>query len=395
MAPSTLTITLRNQTTSNTVFAHITGIPVDKGGICFMKSDGKTPYYPPSPDTDLTPVSEDIAIPLAAPGSSSPTQVTVPRLASGRICFSIGKPLVFFVNKGPALVQPSITNASDPNYNTLWGFCEFTLNGDGLFANISYVDFVALPIAMSLTNASGTTTSVLGMPANGMITVCSALQQQAKSDGAPWDKLIFPNPQQPIRVLSPYNAMVTDGSKFAGYWEPYIDQVWNQYQNQPLTIDTQGGPGIVQGKVDGNGIFDFGDAGKFHKPSSADIFSCNTGPFGGLGNTTPGNIAARICAAFNRSTIHSNPNQPHGEKVKVYYVAASSGAVPTNHYSRVVHEANSDHRGYAFPYDDVVPNQGMDQAGIVKDGEPREFVITVGGLEGGHDVVRKGLFGFF
>jgi hypothetical protein len=346
-----------------------------------MKSDGKTPYYPPSPNADLTPVSEDIAIPLAPPGSSSPTQVTVPQLASGRICFSIDKPLKFFVNKGPALVQPSITNGSDPNYNTVWGFCEFTLNGDGLFANISYVDFVALPIAISLTNASGTKTEVLGMPADGMMTVCKALQEQAKADGAPWDKLIFPNAEQPIRVLSPYNAIVTDGSKFSGYWEPYIDQVWSQYENQTLTIDTQGGPGTVKGKVE-KGVFNFGEAGTFKKPSSPDIFSCNTGPFEGLGNTTPGNIAARICAAFNRSTLHTNPNQPHGEKVEAYYVAGS-GSVPTNHYSRIVHETNIDHRGYAFPYDDVVPNQGMDQAGIVKDGDPKEFAITIGGLRSG------------
>jgi hypothetical protein len=324
-------------------------------------------------------VTEDIAIPLAPPGSSSPTQVTVPQLASGRIYFSIDKPLKFFVNKGSALVQPSITNASDPNYNTLWGFCEFTLNGDGLFANISYVDFVALPIAMSLTNRSGTKTEVLGMPTDGMMTVCKALQEQAKADGATWDKLIFPDAEHPIRVLSSYNAMVTDGSKFSGYWEPYIDQVWNRYRNLSLKIDTQGGPGIVEGKVEGK-VFNFGEAGSFKKPSSADIFSCNTGPFGGLGNTTPGNIAARICAAFNRSTLHTNSNQPDGEKVKTYYVAASD-SLPTNHYSRIVHETNVDHRGYAFPYDDVVPIQGMDQAGIVKDGDPKEFVITVGGLK--------------
>ncbi len=346
-----------------------------------MKSNGKTPYYPPSPDADLTPVTEDIAIPLASPGSSSPTRVTVPQLASGRICFSIGKPLKFFVNKGPALVQPSITNASDPNYNTLWGFCEFTFNGDGLFANISYVDFVALPIAMSLTNTSGIKTEVLGMPPDGMMTVCKALQEQAKADGAAWDKLIFPNAEKPIRVLSPYNAMVTDGSKFSGYWEQYIDQIWNHYRNQTLRIDTQGGPGVIEGKVEGD-VFKFGEAGSFKKPSSADIFSCNTGPFGGLGNTTSGNIAARICAAFNRSTLHTDPNQPSGEHVKAYYAAPSS-SVPTNHYSRIVHLTNIDHRGYAFPYDDVVPNQGMDQAGIVKDGQPKEFVITVGGLRSG------------
>ena len=159
--------------------------------------------------------------------------------------------------------------------------------------------------------------------------------------------------------------MVTNWSKLSGYWEPYINRVWSQYQKQTLTIDTQGGPGIVQDEVDGNGIFNFGSAGKFEKPS-ADIFSCNTGPFGGLGNTTVGNIAARICAALNRSTIHSNPNQPDGEKIETYYAAAAaaagsgSGSVPTNHYSRVVHDANSDHRGYAFPYDYVVPGQGMD-----------------------------------
>jgi hypothetical protein len=66
MAPSTLTITLQNQTTSNTVFAHIIGILVNNGGICFMKSDGKTPYYLPSPKADLITMTEDIAIPLAA-----------------------------------------------------------------------------------------------------------------------------------------------------------------------------------------------------------------------------------------------------------------------------------------------------------------------------------------
>jgi hypothetical protein len=41
MAPSTLTVTLQNQKTSNTVFAHITGILVNNGVICFMKSVAK------------------------------------------------------------------------------------------------------------------------------------------------------------------------------------------------------------------------------------------------------------------------------------------------------------------------------------------------------------------
>jgi hypothetical protein len=385
---TTLTITLRNNTTSNTVYAHITGIPLDgsKGPICIMKADG-TPYYPSNPPTDMTPISENISIPLAAPFSGSPTQVTIPKLASGRISFSISSPLNFFVNRGPALVQPSITNPSDQNINTLWGFCEFTFDG-GLFANISYVDFVALPIAMSLTNESGNTTEVLGMPRNGLATVCDKLRAQSQRDGAAWDQLIYTSPNgEVLRAMSPYMGMVVDGRRFAGYYEPYIDQVWELYKRQFLIIDTQGAAGTLLGRVE-NDLFVFnGDGGRFAKPNTADVFSCNTGPFGGLGNTTSGNVAARLCASLNRSTLHLNPNQPDGEDVSKYYgfgtQAGGGNVVPTNHYSRIVHETNIDHRGYAFPYDDVVPNAGADQAGIVFDGRPKDFVVTVGGPDRG------------
>jgi hypothetical protein len=160
-------------------------------------------------------------------------------------------------------------------------------------------------------------------------------------------------------------------------------QVWEQYKRQLLNVDTQGAAGRLLGRVE-NDIFVFnGGGGSFRKPSGADVFSCNTGPFGGLGNTTPGNVAARLCAALNRSTLHANPNQPDGEDVSKYYGVQSGGSVPTNHYSRIVHETNIDHRGYAFPYDDVVPNAGADQAGIVFDGRPRDFVVTVGGPDRG------------
>jgi hypothetical protein len=353
-----------------------------------MKADG-TPFYPTNPSSDMTAVSENISIPLASPGSTSPTKVTIPKLASGRISFSIGQPLKFFVNRGPALVQPSIANPSDPNINTQWGFCEFTYDG-GLFANISYVDFVALPISMSLTNVSGARMEVLGMPTDGLLTVCSKLHVQSQLDGAAWNQLIYTGPNgQPLRVMSPYNAMVMDGRKFSGYYEGYIDQVWEKYKTNLLVLDTQGAAGTLLGLIE-NDLFTFnGGGGTFSKPSTADVFSCNTGPFGGLGNTTPGNVAARLGAALNRSTLLFNPYQPDHEDVTKYYATQTGSSVPTNHYSRVVHETNIDHRGYAFPYDDVVPNAGADQAGIVFDGRPADFVVTVGGPDGGGELKAK------
>jgi hypothetical protein len=38
-----------------------------------------------------------------------------------------------------------------------------------------------------------------------------------------------------------------------------------------------------------------------------------------------------------------------------------------------------DGRGYAFPYDDVVPDGGMDVAGTLSDGTPMVFTVAVGG----------------
>ena len=67
-----------------------------------------------------------------------------------------------------------------------------------------------------------------------------------------------------------------------------------------------------------------------------------------------------------------HPSQPH-----TFY--RCQGGRPTNHYSRIVHECNLDGKGYAFAYDDVQPDGGADQSGKVNAGDPRVFVVAVGG----------------
>lgn len=85
-----------------------------------------------------------------------------------------------------------------------------------------------------------------------------------------------------------------------------------------------------------------------------------------------------MAAALNRSTLVSSPNQPDAIQggANNYYKTN-----PTNHYARIVHSVNLDGRGYAFPYDDVVPSgaTGPDQAGTVSDGSPALLTVTVGG----------------
>jgi Beta-1,3-glucanase len=225
MAP-TLDIELQNWTNSNHVFVYITGQALDRGNhVCFIEADGKTLYLPESPSQICSPVPIDCAIKLGAPGTS--VTVTIPQLAGGRIWFSIDKELTFLLNPGPAIVEPSISNPSDPNINILWDFCEFTFANNLIYANISYVDFVSLSIALTLIPQDGATQKVLGLKPDGFAHVCAGLEDQRLIDASDWHKLIFKSDGKKLRCLSPNNAIVMNGGNlFKGYYDPYVNEVW-------------------------------------------------------------------------------------------------------------------------------------------------------------------------
>ncbi|KAH8813355.1 glycoside hydrolase family 64 protein [Xylogone sp. PMI_703] len=369
MAP-TLEINLKNQTNSHQVYAYVTGLALERGNhVCIIQADGKSPYYPDNPPHILAPLSKDCGIKLGKPGST--TTVTIPQLAGGRIWFSIGKTLTFLVNPGPAIVEPSVTNPSDPNINTEWAFCEFTFANDALYANISYVDFVSRPISLTLVPESGPDQKVLGLKSGGLDYICDGLISQSKQDGKDWEKLVYTFEGKRLRALSPNHGIVMKGGNlFKGYYEAFVDDVWKKYTSTPLIVDTQAQWGVLEGRVT-NGELVFPGHGKFTKPSTGDVFSCSTGPFANNAGAC-GPLTARISAAFNRSTIHTNPHQPHKERIENYYKHPL-----TNHYSRLVHEANLDGRGYAFPYDDVPSAGGVDQSGFVN-AKPKSFTVTIG-----------------
>jgi hypothetical protein len=371
---STLSVALKNNTSSNTVYAFVTGTAISNNALVLLESDGRTLYYPASPSSTLSPLAVNCAIPLGGPGST--TTITIPQIAGGRVWFSFDKPLTFLLNPGPALVEPSVSNTSDPNINLMWDFCEFTYNTSQLYADISYVDFVSIPIGISLTDTSGNVQNVTGMPANGLATVCSGLIAQNNADGAGWNKLIVTSGGANLRALSPNNGIVMNSSLFSGYFQPYINQVWSKYSSSSLTIDTQASWGSVTGQVSG-GVLNFPGLVSYAQPAAADIFSCSTGPFANTAGEI-GAVSARLCAAFNRSTLLIDSDQPDGESTANYYKNSI-----TNHYSRIVHAANTDGLGYAFPYDDVAPASGANQSGYVSSGSPALWTITVGGGSGG------------
>ncbi|KAG6028112.1 hypothetical protein E4U40_001156 [Claviceps sp. LM458 group G5] len=377
---STLNIVLRNETGAGQLYAHITG--QDDHGVVLLRSDGKTAYRPSSPGTTLQPLSEDCAIAVGSPGSSR--TIAIPRIFGARIWFCLNRPLNFFINPGPALVEPSATNPSDTNYDLDWGFCELTWNQYELYANISYVDFVSLPISMQLQTGNGTIKTVPGMPHDGLERVCAKLTAQGHRDGKGWDRLVIKSPSgRNKRALSPNAGNVLFNGLFDGYYRGYVDAVWDKYTSEDLVVNTQFKWGDAVGRVnpqDGTLTFSSSSSssagmGSFAKPEARDIFSCSTGPFAaGQGVSEERlNVGARLAAALNRSTLLVNGRQPEGETVGSYYREEV-----TNHYARVCHEVSVQGRGYAFPYDDVGSSGGVDQSGFVNDSDPQVLTISVG-----------------
>ena len=387
--PESLQIALKNQTDSDQVYAYITGIAIQSNGArVLLKANGKDLYYPSNPPAIGSALAEDCAIPLGPP--SNTVIVTIPQIAGGRLWFSRDGKLTFLLNPGPALVEPSVLNPSDPNASVNFAFCEFTLNNDQLFANIrfavcpfpkshrctnkdiSYVDFAsAIPIALTLESHSGSTQHVAGTPPDGLDRICDGLRAQAQRDGQPWDKLIVTRGDKPLRALNPTHGAAV-GASFDGYFEPYIDAVWQKYQSASLRINTQAAAGVVPGTIHPRNSQLVIGGQPFSKPTTADVLGCNSGPFATGPDATRNAIIPRLAAAFCRSTLlvaEEHPSTP-----ETFWRDDR-----TNHYARVVHEVNRDGKGYAFAYDDVQPDGGEDQSGKVNAGDPKLWTVTVGG----------------
>ena len=371
--PTILDATLVNRSNTNTAYAYVIGLDPGDGQWMLVTADGQSTYKPPLPPANGTPLPQDCAIPLNAIGAAG-KQIKIPRMISGRIFFSYDQKLQFFTNIGGGFVMPSQLDPADPNIDIQWTFCEFTLNNVELYGNISFVDMLSIPVAFKLEVSDGTGTQyVEGLPHTAMTTVGNRLMAQKLVDGTDWDKCLYYNSgSQLVRILSPNSAKQIYPTAFNGYLEPYVDQVWAKYTNEDLIVDTNRVEwGIKTGRVINN-VLDFGGGITFAKPSTGAIWSCSIPPFT-TGNDEQGNITARLTAAFNRTTLLINSNQPEGENPATYYTHPI-----TNHYSRIVHEEVYGNLGYAFPYDDVHPSGGISYEGRIQSSNPSHWTLTVG-----------------
>lgn len=367
------------------VNAYVTGIDAD-GQLVMLRPDG-TFLHPTASRNQSVPllITDNVAIPLGTKGTA--TNITIPGyISAARVWFATGELKFFTVwspaTRGPSLVEPSSVNPSDPSAGINWGFVELTYVEDaGLYANISYVDFVGLILGMSLAVTDGTgTQSALGLSAGAVSSICSALETQGQADGEEWGNLCMADSSgNLLRVISPSDYVSSNPGAFGTFWNDYIEEVWEKFTTDKLHIDTQMEAGVVSCAVatDDGLLHCSGDNRGYAKPVAADIFGCNTGPFSikSSDNSVHRAVVPRLCAAFDRTTLTAEG----GNKQPSVAASAYYKSVPTNWYSKFVHQYEVDGKGYAFAYDDVNAAGDIDQSGVVASVHPDTLTVIVGG----------------
>ncbi|KAK5124837.1 hypothetical protein LTR08_005588 [Meristemomyces frigidus] len=367
---------------AGSINAYVTGLDPDDQ-LVFLQPDG-TWFYPTSDASQSSPVEITANIAIAVGGEGSTTKISLPDyMSSGRIYFANGDLQFYTVwssdTNGPGLVQPSSSNPDDPNAGINWGFVELTNTAAELYSDLSYLDFVGLPLGLSLDAGDGTTQTAEGVQPTAVASICSTLVSQAAVDGQPWGDLCQEYEGNIIRVIGPQDYMSLNPNAFAEYLMDYVNQVWAYYETNTLTIDTQALAGEVACTVQGGLLQCAGDNRGYAQPVANDIFGCNSGPFAieDTDNDVHVAVVPRLCAAFDRSTLMLDGGnvQPSLAAFNFYTTA------PTNYFSKLVHEQEMDGKGYAFAYDDVVPDNGADQSGKVVDGsgDPQLLSVIIGG----------------
>jgi hypothetical protein len=368
IGPNLLPVTVTNSTgRGDAVYLYVIGIQLSSGRLGYVNQAGTFTAWsggqlPPSPAPDVS---------IAGAGNGGSTTIQFPRGFSGRVYFSLGEKLKFFLTPD-GLVQPAPWASGDPNTNILFDWSEFTYNDAGLWLNSSQVDMFAVPHAVTVTNAAGATKRTGDLVANGRDNVINTLRGtsgwantvRTRSDGTV------------LRVLAPGKAAGA-GLLSTTYLDPYIASAWNAYTGRTLTVvPFADQPGTrYSGRTSGTTMTFTNSSGaqvaSFNRPSSASVWGCD-GDLPAPNDLVVGPISRTLCAALNRGTLGTIDTQPSTNAADFYRNN------PTNTYAKVIHANMADGKAYAFAFDDVGAFESL-----VNDGDPRSAGIVLSPFSGG------------
>jgi len=367
VGPDRLPFTITNSSgRSDAVYVYVLGTNLSTGRLGYVNAGGTfTPWpaggNPPTPAPDVA---------IAGPANGSSTTIQLPRGISGRVYFSLGEKLKFFLTPD-GLVQPAPWSSGDANKNILFDWSELTYNDAGLWLNSSQVDMFAVPHTVTVTGSTGTRKSG-ELVADGRDKTINGIAAQAG-----WANTVVRRSDGTVlRVLAPGKAAGA-GLLSTTYLDSYIASAWSAYTGRTLTVvPFADQPGTKYfGRTSGT-VMRFTNASgaqvaSFNRPSSADVWGCD-GALLAPNDLVVGPIARTLCAALNRGTLGTVDTQPSTDASQFYR------SNPANQYGRIVHENMADGKAYAFAFDDVGNFESL-----VNDGSPSAAGLVIQPFTGG------------
>ncbi|MEV4344958.1 beta-1,3-glucanase family protein [Actinoplanes sp. NPDC049596] len=368
VGPAVLPVTVTNNTgRGDAVYLYVIGVQLSSGRLGYVNQAGTFTAWSGGA---LPPVAApDVSIAGAGNGGSS--TINFPRGFSGRVYFSLGTKLKFFLTPD-GLVQPAPWAGGDANRDILFDWSEFTYNDAGLWLNSSQVDMFAVPHAVTVTGASGATKRTGDLVANGRDTVINTIRGTSG-----WANTVYTRSDGTVlRVLAPGKAAGA-GLLSSNYLDSYIASAWNAYASKTLTVVPFGDQPNTRyfGRTSGNTMVFTNSSGaqvaSFNRPSSASVWGCD-GDLPAPNDQVVGPISRTLCAALNRGTLGTIDTQPSTNAADFYRNS------PTNVYAKVIHANMVDGKAYAFAFDDVGAFESL-----VHDGDPRSAGIVLTPFSGG------------
>ena len=350
--PAILPVTFTNNTgRGEAVYIYTIGINLSTGRLGYANQGGTFTNWPAGANPPVP--APDVAI--NGPGNGGSTTINFPKNFSGRVYFSLGTKLKFFLTPD-GLVQPAPWAGGEANRDILFDWREFTYNDSGLWLNSSQVDMFAVPHAVSVTDSAGTRTTGVLLN-NGRDNVINGIKAQAGWGGSVYTR----SDGTALRVLAPGKAAeagLIDGNILSSY----INSAWNAYTSKTLTVVPFGDQPNTKyfGRTSGNVMNFTNSSGQqvasFNKPSSGSVFGC-AGDLPAPNDLVVGPISRTLCAALNRGTLGTLDTQPTTNGADFYKNN------PTNQYAKIIHANMADGKAYAFPFDDVGNFESLVNAG--------------------------------
>ena len=305
--------------------------------------------------------------------------IDLPQIASVRIFMSFNEQLYLYFFEDGGYSGPDLANETDPNQNIRFEIIELTYNNIGIWANTTRVDYYQYPMGLEVWGNNGFYKKV------GEVLTHEEIINTWKSRVPEKFQVCLDEEKEIIHQPSKLPEF-KEGGIYYDYFDNYVDQIWDRYMNEDLTIGI-GDAGSWVGRVNADGeTFRFERASDGRKaiiearPNSQEIFEGK----GVLAHDVPEtptaddlDVQKHFCAAFTRGVI--DPNATAGEGNIWSNESEFFQQNIYNEYVKFWHSRDISFEGetYAFCYDDV-----FDFSSTIHTTSPTSAKITIGGFAG-------------